>query len=84
MAIYETNVNDVISFIDLENYPKNESLFIKRELIRDLSSTLRLIFQRIKYDSFIHSFIHSNMLLFEIIIFLRYVLRNLTEKKMAR
>jgi len=56
MAIYETNINDVLSFIDLKNYPKNEPLFIKRELIRDLSSTLRLIFQRMKYDSFIHTF----------------------------
>ena len=69
MAIYETNINGVLSFMDVESYPKNEPLFIKREFIRDLSSTLRLIFQRMKYDSFIHA---------------KYVLKNLTEKKMAR
>jgi len=56
MAIYEININDVLSFMDLEHYPKNEPLFMKSEFIRHLSSTLRLIFQRMKYDSFIHTF----------------------------
>ena len=45
---HETSINDVLSFIDLENYPKNEPLFMKSEFIRDLSSTLRLIFQGMK------------------------------------